>query len=153
MHLIGFFPRLSSITDVVFSGPLNSTKETTTTGEYVINWTPTSENFGQHFPICFAAEGQYGYDCTDYFNQNVPYEMKLINLLNILGLGTISLRWGVLLSWWRLKVFRSFSKILLDIWFDVLILCVSLKQKDVYTSNFLQLFFFCLRSKSKRNLL
>ncbi|KAF4096106.1 hypothetical protein G5714_023709 [Onychostoma macrolepis] len=50
----------SSITDVVFSGPLNSTKETTTTGEHVINWTPTSENHGQHFPICFIAEGQNG---------------------------------------------------------------------------------------------
>ncbi|KAL1249044.1 hypothetical protein QQF64_022362 [Cirrhinus molitorella] len=42
------------------SGPLNSTKETTITGEYVINWTPTSENYGQHFPICFIAEGQNG---------------------------------------------------------------------------------------------
>ncbi|KAK9953613.1 hypothetical protein ABG768_017595 [Culter alburnus] len=61
----------SSITDVVFSGPLNSTKETTTTGEYVINWTPTSENFGQHFPICFAAEGQYG-------SRNYQSEMRCV---------------------------------------------------------------------------
>ncbi|XP_050953720.1 CUB and zona pellucida-like domain-containing protein 1 [Labeo rohita] len=50
----------SSITDVVFSGPLNSTKETTTTGEYVIKWTPTSEEYGQNFAFCFTAEGQYG---------------------------------------------------------------------------------------------
>ncbi|XP_051969881.1 CUB and zona pellucida-like domain-containing protein 1 [Xyrauchen texanus] len=50
----------SSISDVVFSGPLNSTKHTTTTGEYVINWTPIADNFGQHFPICFIAEGQNG---------------------------------------------------------------------------------------------
>ncbi|KAI2649298.1 CUB and zona pellucida-like domain-containing protein 1 [Labeo rohita] len=48
------------ITDVVFSGPLNSTKETTTTGEYVIKWTPTSEEYGQNFAFCFTAEGQYG---------------------------------------------------------------------------------------------
>ncbi|XP_051738338.1 deleted in malignant brain tumors 1 protein-like isoform X2 [Ctenopharyngodon idella] len=61
----------SSITEVVFSGPLNSTKETTTTGEYVINWTPTSENFGQHFPICFAAEGQYG-------SRNYQSEMRCV---------------------------------------------------------------------------
>ncbi len=28
----------------------------------------------------------------DYFNKNVPYQMKLINLHIILGLGTINLR-------------------------------------------------------------
>ncbi|XP_042570818.1 integrin beta-like protein E [Cyprinus carpio] len=61
----------SSITDVVFSGPLNSTKETTTTGEYVINWTPTSDNFGQHFPICFIAEGQNG-------SRNYQSEMRCV---------------------------------------------------------------------------
>ncbi|XP_050953719.1 uncharacterized protein LOC127155514 [Labeo rohita] len=61
----------SSITDVVFSGPLNSTKETTTTGEYVINWTPVSENFGQYFPICFIAEGQNG-------SRNYQSEMRCV---------------------------------------------------------------------------
>ncbi|XP_016339166.1 chitinase-like protein PB1E7.04c [Sinocyclocheilus anshuiensis] len=50
----------SRIIDVIISGPLNSTKYKTTTGEYVINWKPTSENYGQHFPFCFIAEGQYG---------------------------------------------------------------------------------------------
>ncbi len=59
---------LSRIIDVIISGPLNSTKYETTTGEYVINWTPTAENYGQHFPFCFIAEGQYGYillsECT-----------------------------------------------------------------------------------------
>ncbi|KTG31295.1 hypothetical protein cypCar_00039247 [Cyprinus carpio] len=62
---------LPRITDVVFSGPLNSTKETTTTGEYVINWTPTSDNFGQHFPICFIAEGQNG-------SRNYQSEMRCV---------------------------------------------------------------------------
>ncbi|XP_016396148.1 deleted in malignant brain tumors 1 protein-like [Sinocyclocheilus rhinocerous] len=61
----------SRITDVVFSGPLNSTKETTTTGEYVINWTPTSDNFGQHFPICFIAEGLNG-------SRNYQSEMRCV---------------------------------------------------------------------------
>ncbi|XP_073686421.1 uncharacterized protein [Garra rufa] len=61
----------SSITDVVFSGPLNSTKDTTTTGEYVINWTPISENYGQHFPFCFIAEGQYG-------SRNYQSEMRCV---------------------------------------------------------------------------
>ncbi|KAI7792546.1 uncharacterized protein LOC130547239 [Triplophysa rosa] len=46
----------TSIVDVVISGPLNSTKEVTTSGEYVINWTPTADNLGQHFPFCFIAE-------------------------------------------------------------------------------------------------
>uniref|UniRef100_A0A9J8DBA6 ZP domain-containing protein n=1 Tax=Cyprinus carpio carpio TaxID=630221 RepID=A0A9J8DBA6_CYPCA len=50
----------STIIDVIISGPLNSTKYKTTTGEYVINWTPTAENYGQHFPFCFIAEGQFG---------------------------------------------------------------------------------------------
>ncbi|XP_052387228.1 CUB and zona pellucida-like domain-containing protein 1 [Carassius gibelio] len=50
------------IIDVIISGPLNSTKYKTTTGEYVIYWTPTAENYGQHFPFCFIAEGQYGFD-------------------------------------------------------------------------------------------
>ncbi|XP_073686423.1 uncharacterized protein [Garra rufa] len=61
----------SSITDVVFSGPLNSTIQTITTGEYVINWTPTSEDYGQHFPFCFIAEGQYG-------SRNYQSEMRCV---------------------------------------------------------------------------
>ncbi|XP_048024074.1 zona pellucida sperm-binding protein 2-like [Megalobrama amblycephala] len=56
------FAYFSRITDVIISGPLNSTKYKTTTGEYVINWTPTAENYGQHFPFCFIAEGQNGSD-------------------------------------------------------------------------------------------
>ncbi|KAI2649291.1 Oncoprotein-induced transcript 3 protein [Labeo rohita] len=62
---------LPRIADVVFSGPLNSKKETTTTGEYVINWTPTSENYGQHFPFCFIAEGQHGF-------RNYQSEMRCV---------------------------------------------------------------------------
>ncbi|XP_065113928.1 uncharacterized protein [Paramisgurnus dabryanus] len=54
------FAFISSITDVIISGPLYSTKQKASAGEYVINWTPTSENYGQHFPFCFIAEGQYG---------------------------------------------------------------------------------------------
>ncbi|KAL1257147.1 hypothetical protein QQF64_012692 [Cirrhinus molitorella] len=54
------YASFSKIIDVIISGPLNSTKYKTTTGEYVINWTPTAENLGQHFPFCFIAEGQYG---------------------------------------------------------------------------------------------
>nr|XP_055029607.1 mucin-5AC-like [Misgurnus anguillicaudatus] len=54
------FAYISSITDVIISGPLYSTKNKATTGEYVINWTPTLENSGQYFPFCFIAEGQSG---------------------------------------------------------------------------------------------
>ncbi|XP_056334138.1 CUB and zona pellucida-like domain-containing protein 1 [Danio aesculapii] len=49
----------SRIIDVIISGPLNSTKTKATTGEYVVNWTPTQENYGQHFPFCFIAEAQH----------------------------------------------------------------------------------------------
>ncbi|XP_059420457.1 glycosyltransferase-like protein gnt13 [Carassius carassius] len=56
------FASFSRIIDVIISGPLNSTKYKTTTGEYVIYWTPTADNYGQHFPFCFIAEGQYGFD-------------------------------------------------------------------------------------------
>nr|XP_055030955.1 mucin-2-like [Misgurnus anguillicaudatus] len=58
--IINAFAFISSLTDVFISGPLHSTKHKATTGEYVINWTPTPENFGQHFPFCFIAEGQFG---------------------------------------------------------------------------------------------
>ncbi|RXN11406.1 CUB and zona pellucida-like domain-containing 1 [Labeo rohita] len=54
------YASFSKIIDVIISGPLNSTKYKTTTGEYVINWTPIAENLGQHFPFCFIAEGQHG---------------------------------------------------------------------------------------------
>ncbi|KAK2869746.1 hypothetical protein Q8A67_024138 [Cirrhinus molitorella] len=46
----------SSQMDFLFSGPLNSKKEIISSGEYVINWTPNSEEYGQHFPICFISE-------------------------------------------------------------------------------------------------
>ncbi|XP_055029609.2 uncharacterized protein [Misgurnus anguillicaudatus] len=49
----------SRIIDVIISGPLHSTKQKITTGEYVIHWTPTPENSGQYFPFCFIAEGRH----------------------------------------------------------------------------------------------
>lgn len=51
----------SSISDVIMSGPLNIKKTKTTSGMYLITWTPTKANLGQYFPVCFVAEGQSGY--------------------------------------------------------------------------------------------
>ncbi|XP_071387950.1 uncharacterized protein [Centroberyx affinis] len=45
---------------VIISGPLNITKHRNTHDEFVIRWTPTEDDLGDHFPICFAAEAVYG---------------------------------------------------------------------------------------------
>uniref|UniRef100_A0A4W5NMC2 ZP domain-containing protein n=1 Tax=Hucho hucho TaxID=62062 RepID=A0A4W5NMC2_9TELE len=50
----------STITDVIISGPQNITNHMTTQGEFVIRWTPIREDLGEHFPICFIAEGVDG---------------------------------------------------------------------------------------------
>lgn len=42
------------------SGPLNITKHRTTTDMFTIKWTPTDENVGKYFPICFALEFKNG---------------------------------------------------------------------------------------------
>lgn len=44
------------ISDILISGPLNISKHRNTRGEFVIRWTPTQDELGQHFPICFAVE-------------------------------------------------------------------------------------------------
>lgn len=42
------------------SGPLNITKQRTTGDIFNIRWTPTLENYGHYFPICFAIEFKRG---------------------------------------------------------------------------------------------
>ncbi|KAL7406897.1 hypothetical protein ABVT39_028201 [Epinephelus coioides] len=48
------------INNVVISGPLNISKHRNTHGEFVIRWTPTPDDVGEHFPICFAVESVTG---------------------------------------------------------------------------------------------
>ncbi|XP_042600437.1 uncharacterized protein LOC109109463 [Cyprinus carpio] len=50
----------TTVTDVIISGPLNITKHALSTGEYAIRWTPTSNDLGDHFPVCFIAESMSG---------------------------------------------------------------------------------------------
>ncbi|XP_067245478.1 uncharacterized protein [Chanodichthys erythropterus] len=48
------------VSDVIISGPLNITKHALSTGEYAIRWTPTRNELGDHFPVCFVAESMSG---------------------------------------------------------------------------------------------
>ncbi|XP_041843059.1 uncharacterized protein LOC121641155 [Melanotaenia boesemani] len=50
----------SVIKDLIISGPTNVTKHKTTHDEFVIRWTPVPEDFGDHFPVCFAVESAAG---------------------------------------------------------------------------------------------
>ncbi|XP_063044488.1 uncharacterized protein LOC134438770 [Engraulis encrasicolus] len=50
----------SVVHDVIMSGPLNIKKDKTSAGEYVLRWTPRSDDLGEHFPICFIAESKAG---------------------------------------------------------------------------------------------
>ncbi|XP_076144021.1 uncharacterized protein LOC143126005 [Alosa pseudoharengus] len=51
---------VSVVRDLIISGPLNITKDRTTSGEFVLRWTPRTDDLGQHFPICFIAESKLG---------------------------------------------------------------------------------------------
>ncbi|XP_063044489.1 zona pellucida sperm-binding protein 1-like isoform X1 [Engraulis encrasicolus] len=50
----------SVIQDLIISGPLNITKTKTLSGEFIVTWTPSSDDDGEHFPICFIAESKAG---------------------------------------------------------------------------------------------
>ncbi|XP_017295316.1 uncharacterized protein LOC108250109 isoform X2 [Kryptolebias marmoratus] len=46
----------STIQNIIMSGPTNVTKHRTTNNEFIIKWTPTPDDLGDHYPICFAVE-------------------------------------------------------------------------------------------------
>ncbi|KAM4744350.1 CUB and zona pellucida-like domain-containing protein 1 [Anableps anableps] len=50
----------SAIDNVIFSGPTNVTKHRDTKNEFVIRWTPTEDDLGDYYPICFAVESVNG---------------------------------------------------------------------------------------------
>ncbi|XP_038581910.1 uncharacterized protein LOC119908267, partial [Micropterus salmoides] len=52
----------ATIRDIIISGPLNIQKHRTTHDEFVIRWTPTPDDLGAHYPICFAVESVTGAD-------------------------------------------------------------------------------------------
>ncbi|KAG8001107.1 ZP domain-containing protein [Nibea albiflora] len=50
----------TTIQQIIMSGPLNISKHRTTHNEFVIRWTPTPDNLGNLFPVCFAVESVSG---------------------------------------------------------------------------------------------
>ncbi|XP_029353852.1 uncharacterized protein LOC115040881 isoform X3 [Echeneis naucrates] len=46
----------ATLHDIIISGPLNVTKHRNTRDDFVIRWTPLSDDLGDFFPICFAVE-------------------------------------------------------------------------------------------------
>ncbi|TKS70517.1 hypothetical protein D9C73_004586 [Collichthys lucidus] len=50
----------SQIQNIFMTGPLNISRHRTTHNEFVIRWTPTPDNLGEKFPVCFAVESVSG---------------------------------------------------------------------------------------------
>ncbi|XP_032413207.1 uncharacterized protein LOC116716495 isoform X1 [Xiphophorus hellerii] len=46
----------SSIQNIIFSGPTNVTKHRDTNNDFIIRWTPTEDDLGEQYPICFVVE-------------------------------------------------------------------------------------------------
>ncbi|XP_063068082.1 uncharacterized protein LOC134459648 isoform X2 [Engraulis encrasicolus] len=66
----------SSIHDLIISGPLNIAVNSygNSTTQFVLRWTPRTEDLGEYFPVCFVAEsnhnigrcGWFEHDGSDY---------------------------------------------------------------------------------------
>ncbi|XP_014884787.1 CUB and zona pellucida-like domain-containing protein 1 [Poecilia latipinna] len=50
----------SAISNLILSGPTNVTKHRDTKTEFIIRWTPTEDDLGDFYPICFAVESVNG---------------------------------------------------------------------------------------------
>ncbi|XP_029904519.1 CUB and zona pellucida-like domain-containing protein 1 [Myripristis murdjan] len=50
----------ATLEGIIISGPLRVTKHRTTHNKFAIRWTPATDDVGDHFPICFAAEAKAG---------------------------------------------------------------------------------------------
>ncbi|KPP60477.1 hypothetical protein Z043_121522 [Scleropages formosus] len=76
--------RFSTLTNIFISGPLNITKVVNANGntaEAVIKWTPGSDGFGEHFPVCFVAESEATVSCNE-MTMTVEIEKASIPGLN-----------------------------------------------------------------------
>ncbi|XP_030233867.1 uncharacterized protein LOC115559229 isoform X4 [Gadus morhua] len=51
----------STVGDIIFTGPLGTTKHRIERGEFYLRWTPTVHQFGDQVPICFIAEAAFSY--------------------------------------------------------------------------------------------
>ncbi|XP_029382326.1 uncharacterized protein LOC115058911 [Echeneis naucrates] len=47
---------VSSISELLFSGPYNTDQETLAAGDYVLRWTPSEDEVGESHPICFVVQ-------------------------------------------------------------------------------------------------
>ncbi|XP_029555297.1 location of vulva defective 1 isoform X2 [Salmo trutta] len=47
----------STVSELLVSGPSGITKNTTDPGEYLLRWTPTEDEEGGYYPVCFIALG------------------------------------------------------------------------------------------------
>ncbi|CAK6978955.1 Hypothetical predicted protein [Scomber scombrus] len=54
------YARYATLHDIIISGPTNISKHRNTHDEFVIRWTPVSDDLGDYFPICFAVESFTG---------------------------------------------------------------------------------------------
>ncbi|XP_061563219.1 CUB and zona pellucida-like domain-containing protein 1 isoform X2 [Cololabis saira] len=50
----------SVLQNIIISGPTNVSKSRNTHDEFVIRWTPTVDDLGDHYPVCFAVESSTG---------------------------------------------------------------------------------------------
>ncbi|XP_056464073.1 uncharacterized protein LOC130403680 isoform X1 [Gadus chalcogrammus] len=61
----------STVGDIIFTGPLGTTKHRIEQGEFYLRWTPTVHQFGDQVPICFIAEAAFSY-------QQLQSEMRCV---------------------------------------------------------------------------
>ncbi|XP_038588454.1 cell wall protein DAN4-like isoform X1 [Micropterus salmoides] len=47
---------MSTISDLLFSGPYNINKTTLGAGQYILSWTPSENQTGESHPICFVVQ-------------------------------------------------------------------------------------------------
>ncbi|XP_042165267.1 integrin beta-like protein A isoform X2 [Oncorhynchus tshawytscha] len=47
----------STVSELLVSGPSSITENTTVPGEYLLRWTPTEDEEGGYYPVCFIAQG------------------------------------------------------------------------------------------------
>ncbi|XP_052384940.1 mucin-2-like [Oncorhynchus keta] len=47
----------STVSELLVSGPSSITENSTVPGEYLLRWTPTEDEEGGYYPVCFIAQG------------------------------------------------------------------------------------------------
>ncbi|KAM9436935.1 uncharacterized protein ACWYII_015031 [Salvelinus alpinus] len=50
----------STVSELLMSGPGNIRENTTSPGEHLLRWTPTDDEEGGYYPVCFIAQGVLG---------------------------------------------------------------------------------------------